>query len=255
MLYLGTSGWAYREWKPLFYPGDLPQTRFLEFYSGVLTACEVNATFYRLQSEKTFARWNSMTPASFRFAVKAHRRLTHGKNIAPGPAAREFLDTFLKSVHILGSRLGPVLFQFPPYRKRDDEGLGALLDALPPDRPYAFEFRDDSWNDDAVTQLIAAAGGTVCFAETKGEVPAALPPGPIGYVRLRHDAYTDETRATWLELLRSEAKERDVYVFTKHEGGPPDDPHGGVGLAGWLANTSRTQPSTDIARPPSTLGP
>ena len=255
MLYLGTSGWAYREWKPLFYPGDLPQTRFLEFYSGVLTACEVNATFYRLQSEKTFARWNSMTPDSFRFAVKAHRRLTHGKNIAPGPAAREFLDTFLKSVHILGSRLGPVLFQFPPYRKRDDEGLAALLDALPPNRPYAFEFRDESWNDDAVTQGIASAGGTVCFAETKGEVPAALPPGPVGYVRLRHDAYTDETRATWLELLRREAKERDVYVFTKHEGGPPDDPHGGVGLAGWLASTSRTEPNNDLARPPTTLGP
>lgn len=239
MLYLGTSGWAYREWKPLFYPGDLPQSRFLEHYSGVLTACEVNATFYRLQAEGTFTRWNSMTPESFRFAVKAHRRLTHSKSIAMGPEAKGFLDTFLGSIKILGPRLGPILFQFPPYRKRDDDAFRSLLSALPAEGTYAFEFRDDSWRDEAVTNAIAEAGGTVCFAETKGEVPSALPPGPIGYVRLRHDAYPDEVRDAWLELLRRESNERDVYAFTKHEGGPPDDPRGGVGLAGWLAETTR----------------
>nr|MBA2600679.1 DUF72 domain-containing protein [Actinomycetota bacterium] len=108
MLYLGTSGWAYREWKPLFYPGELPRSRFLEHYSGVLTACEVNATFYRLQAEGTFTRWNSMTPESFRFAVKAHRRLTHSKSIAMSPEAKGFLDTFLGSIKILGPRLGPI---------------------------------------------------------------------------------------------------------------------------------------------------
>ena len=188
MLYLGTSGWAYREWKPLFYPGDLPQSRFLEHYSEVLTACEVNATFYRLQAEGTFTRWISMTPESFRFAVKAHRRLTHAKSIAMGPEARGFLDTFLNSVKILGPRLGPVLFQFPPYRKRDDDAFRSFLGALPAEGVYAFEFRDDSWKDESITHAIAEAGGTVCLAETKGEVPAALPPGPIGYVRLRHDA-------------------------------------------------------------------
>src|SRR5438093_12780611 len=76
-LFVGTSGWAYKEWRDGFYPVDLPERRFLEHYSGVLSACEINATFYRLQTKDTFTRWVEMTREGFRFAVKAHRRLTH----------------------------------------------------------------------------------------------------------------------------------------------------------------------------------
>jgi uncharacterized protein YecE (DUF72 family) len=239
-LYIGTSGWGYREWKPAFYPRGLPQARFLEHYGRSLNACEINATFYRMQSDATMLRWSSATPESFRFATKAHRRITHGRSMAPDSEGRSFLDTFLKSVSILGPRLGVVLFQFPPNRSRDDAALTALLEALPPGTSNAFEFRHESWNDPEVEELIAAAGGTVCISDTAGAVPTVLPAGPLGYVRLRTERYTDETRAAWWDLLEREASRRNVFAFAKHEGIPAEDPYGGMGLAQWLLEQHRT---------------
>jgi uncharacterized protein YecE (DUF72 family) len=233
-LYIGTSGYAYKEWKPDFYPADTPQKSFLEHYARTLSACEINATFYRLQSEQTFAKWASQTPQSFRFSLKAHRGLTHGKSIAPGPESRGLLDTFVKGAAVLGPQLGVILFQFPPYRHRDDAQLESLIDALPAGVRVAFEFRHESWESPEVAAHIADRGGTVCISETKGEVPTALPAGPHAYIRLRTDRYSEEKRSAWLSLLQAEASARDVFCFAKHEGIPAGDPLGGVGLAGWL---------------------
>ncbi|MDQ4058414.1 MAG: DUF72 domain-containing protein [Actinomycetota bacterium] len=238
-LFIGTSGWAYKEWKPDFYPADVPQRLFLEHYSSALTACEVNCTFYRLQSPSTFAKWSVNTPESFRFTTKAHRRLTHSKSISIEGDRRSFFDAYLQSVMQLAPRLGALLFQFPPYRSRDDEALTDLLAALPDDTPTAFEFRHDSWIDDFVYKTIAEAGGTVCISNTTGDVPETLPPGRLAYVRLRTERYSPEARAGWLELLRREAETRDVFAFAKHEGIPAGDAYGGVGLAQWLVGQTR----------------
>jgi uncharacterized protein YecE (DUF72 family) len=232
-LFVGTSGWAYKEWKPDFYPEDLPQKRFLEHYSGALSACEINATFYRLQSQDTFQRWAEATSETFRFSIKAHRGLTHSKSIAPDDK-EGLLTRFLESIATLGNRLGVVLLQFPPYRHRDDDGLAALLDALPQDHIYAFEFRHESWDEPGVRSTIAERGATICLSETKGEVPEELPPGPHAYVRLRAERYSDTARDGWRALLEKESSVRDVYAFAKHEGIPAGDPYGGVGLAQWL---------------------
>ncbi len=233
-LHVGTSGWAYKEWKPAFYPAGVPQDRFLEHYGSVLTACEVNATFYRLQSESTMGRWAAATPPSFRFAVKAHRRLTHTRAMAWGDEDRAFLAQFLTSVAPLGERLGPVLLQYPPTRQRDDAGLVAVLDALPAGLAFAVEFRHDSWVEPEVFDRIAERGGTVCISETSGAVLDRLPPGPSAYVRLRADRYSADARDGWLDLLQREAADRPVYAFAKHEGIPAGDPFGGIGLAEWL---------------------
>jgi uncharacterized protein YecE (DUF72 family) len=239
-LHVGTSGWAYREWRGGFYPPDLAQSRFLEHYGRTLDACEINATFYRLQKDSTFVRWAEATPPTFRFALKAHRRLTHRRTIALDSDGKSFLDTFLKSASTLGPRLGAVLFQFPPYRHRDDAAFDSLLDALPRTTPYAFEFRHESWTDPEVGARVAAVGGTLCISDTEGVVPASLPPGPIGYVRLRTERYDDDTREQWWRLLCAEALERHVYAFAKHEGIPAGDPYGGVGLAAWMVQQKRT---------------
>jgi uncharacterized protein YecE (DUF72 family) len=233
-LYVGTSGWAYREWKPGFYPLELPQRRFLQHYSQALTACEINSTFYRLQSDETIARWASSVPKSFRYSVKAHRRLTHVGRIVFEGEQRSFLDGFLKSVSRLGTRLGVVLFQFPPGRAHDPEALDGLLQSLPAGPGYAFEFRHPSWHSEEVRTRIADAGGTLCVAETSGGAPRALPPGPFAYVRLRAERYSEAERAGWGELLMAEAETRDVYAFAKHEAEATDDPYAGVGLARWL---------------------
>jgi uncharacterized protein YecE (DUF72 family) len=236
-LYIGTSGFAYKEWKPTFYPEDLPQSKFLSFYSRALGACEINATFYRLQKPETFIRWVEDVPHSFRFAVKAHRRLTHSRTLAPDDNAKNFLTAYFSSVAAFGDKGGPILFQFPPYRKRDDTGFVQLLEALPQDAQVAFEFRDDSWRAPEVAERIAARGA-LCVADTTGDPPPGLPEGPIAYVRLRAERYTDTQRDGWLGLLSKEATTRDVFAFTKHEGTPADDAYAGLGLARWLAAQS-----------------
>lgn len=237
-LHVGTSGWAYKEWKPAFYPEGLAQDRFLAHYASVLSACEINATFYRLQSEAAVARWAAATPPGFRFAVKAHRRLTHTTTLPPGEGGAEFLERFLGSLTGLGDRLGAVLLQFPPTRRRDDGALDALLGCLPRGLPVALEFRHESWDTDGIADRIAAHGGTVCVSDRDGAVLERLPPGPLAYVRLRGEAYSPEARSAWLSLFERDAAERPVYVFTKHEGVPAGDPFAGVGLAEWLVRTA-----------------
>ena len=233
-LYAGTSGWAYREWKPAFYPDGLPQRRWLEHYCSRLGACEINATYYRLQESDTFARWLAAAPGDFRFAAKAHRRITHRRTLAVDPDTRLFLDRYLASLAAFGDKLGAVLFQFPPYRRRDDAALASFLESLPKGLRFAVEFRDESWSDSAVAERIAGHGGTVCISDTSGNVPEALPPGPLGYVRLRSERYSEEQRQGWRALLAKEAENREVFAFAKHEGIPPGDPYGGIGLACWL---------------------
>lgn len=242
-LFLGTSGWAYPEWKARagdgdgaagFYPAGLPSRGWLEHYSRVLSACEINATFRQSHSDETFGRWASSTPNEFRFAIKAHRRLTHVKKIAPEGPQREFLDEFMGSAGVLGHRLGVVLFQFPPTRRRDDDELIGLLDALPDTHRYAFEFRHDSWNHIDVQNLIASRNATTVLSESSGAPPAVLPPGPFVYVRLRATTYSPRARKSWRVMLQEQGRARDVYLFTKHEGVPADNTYGGVGLARWL---------------------
>lgn len=235
-LYVGTSGWAYKEWKPDFYPADLPQRLWLDHYTHTLTACEINATFYRVPTEDAVRKWASVGPESFRFTAKAYRGITYVKSLAPDEHRRELLRVIAHALEPLGPRLGAVLLQFPAFRKRDDEGLDALLAALPAGIPYALEFRDDSWDDDGIRARIADAGATVCISETKGKCPAALPPGPIGYVRLRASEYSPEARAAWRKLLETEAETRPVFAFSKHETGlKTSNPFGGIGLARWLS--------------------
>jgi uncharacterized protein YecE (DUF72 family) len=237
-LHVGTSGWAYKEWRPAFYPDGMPQDRFLAHYSRALGACEINATHYRLQSEQAVARWADATPEGFRFAAKAHRRLTHARVLPPAGGGDEFMARFLESLTPLGTRLGAVLLQLPPARERDDAALDGLLGCLPPGMPFAVEFRHASWAEPAIAERIAAAGGTVCVSETAGAVLPALPPGPLAYVRMRADRYDEAAREGWRELLAREAEERPVYAFAKHEGVPAGDPYAGVGLAQWLMEAS-----------------
>ena len=235
-LFVGTSGWSYGEWKQGFYPQGLPQRRFLEHYSSVLGACEINATFYRTQTPDTVARWAAQTPEGFGFAAKAHRMLTYTKSIAPTEQRRDALHDYLASLSALGSKLRVVLLQFPPFVERDDTALKELLGVLPDEPRFALEFRNPSWDAAEVREHVAGCGATVCWSETAGHAAAALPPGPLAYVRLRAERYSDESRDRLKGLLNEAAGGRDVYVFTKHKGAAPDDRFAGIGLSMWLAS-------------------
>ncbi|CAN5509275.1 DUF72 domain-containing protein [soil metagenome] len=247
-LYVGTSGWAYREWKPGFYPASMGPSLWLRYLSSQLSACEINATFYTAQPRETFEKWSASTPGSFRFAVKMHRSLTHSRVLTQDERGA-FIAEHLRSMTPLGRRLGSLLWQLHPRRKRDDGVLERLLQALPSEPPTALELGHGSWDEPEIDERIAAGGATRCVVDTLGRAPARLPPGPIAYVRLRKDRYGSGERAAWLELLAEEARGRDVYAFTKHKDAPAGDPFAGVGLAQWLAHNGCASPRDGIERP------
>jgi uncharacterized protein YecE (DUF72 family) len=240
-LYVGTSGWAYPAWKPDFYPADLPQKRFLEHYGTVLTACEINATFYRRQSDETFRKWSDAVPEDFRFAVKAHRGLSYAMNLSLHEGRRALIAEFSESVAILGRKLGAVMLQFP-HKDPQPDALLTLIDALPPTVPYAMDFKKEAWDTPELRDELVARNSTLCWSDWTGEPPDALPPGPVGYVRLRLARYEEDQRSKWLERLQADARDRDVYVFVKHETGPANDPFAGVALARWLADAASVKP-------------
>lgn len=226
-LFVGTSGWAYKEWKPDFYPADLPAARFLEHYATRLSACEVNATYHRRQDESTLKKWADSVPEDFRFVVKGHRAIT------PRAAEPTLLKEFVSDMQTLGPHLAAIFFQFPLKREGNEEGFSNFLTCLDGGVPVAFDLKHPSWHTGDFAQQVAEAGGTLCVSDREGKAPDELPPGPIAYVRLRGGTYSKTQRAKWKSLLETESTGRDVYVFVKHDEGPGDE-FTGVGLAQWL---------------------
>jgi uncharacterized protein YecE (DUF72 family) len=216
-LFAGTSGFAYPAWKPGFYPPGLPQTRFLEHYASRLNSVEINYTFRHLPSASALESWVNATPDGFAFAIKAHQRITHLLRLKGAEDATSFFFKALEPLRAAG-RLGPVLFQLPPFLKHDLERLAAYLDLLPPEVRTAFEFRDESWLVDDVFDLLREHNVSLCVAESeKLEVPEVITADFV-YYRLRKPSYTpaeiEEYAARCRGLL---ASGRDLYVMFKHE--------------------------------------
>jgi uncharacterized protein YecE (DUF72 family) len=219
-LYAGTSGFAYPNWKPAFYPAKLSSKQFLNHYSQRLNCVEINYTFRRLPSGSTLANWVEQTPAGFVFAVKANQRITHIARLKNAEAATEL---FLKMIDPLRTarRLGPILFQLPPALKCDVALLAAYLELLPPDLRYAFEFRHASWLVEPVYDELRKRNISLCVAESERlEVPEVITADFV-YYRLRKPEYTEEDVAA----IRARSEEmvaagRDLYLMFKHEETP-----------------------------------
>jgi uncharacterized protein YecE (DUF72 family) len=220
MLYAGTSGFAYPSWKPRFYAADLSPKRFLHVYASRLNSVEINYTFRRLASESTFQKWVEATSPGFLFCPKAHERITHKSRLKD---AFEFTEVFLKSLEPLRSaqRLGPVLFQLPPYLRCDEVRLSDFLAILPKGARYTFEFRHESWLNDSVYDILRKHDAALCWAESeKFEVPE-VPTASFAYLRLRKQEYSPEERAAIVARIRNAlATGKDVFAFFKHEETP-----------------------------------
>jgi uncharacterized protein YecE (DUF72 family) len=212
-LYLGTSGFAYGEWKGPFYPADLKDREMLAFYASRFASVEVNYTFRRQPSEKTLTTWREQVPESFAFALKAHQRITHTLRLRD---ADESVSMFLDRARLLGDRLGPILFQCPPSLKFDRALIEAFVGYLPPTARYAMEFRHPSWEE--ARPILAEQSVAWCTAETDESAGGEPSFEPFGFLRLRKEAYTDEEIAAWADRLRPALAEgRDVYAYFKHE--------------------------------------
>ena len=213
-LWTGTSGFSYKEWKGSFYPEKLPANRMLEYYSRQLSSVEINNTFYRLPRAEMLEKWASLVPDDFAFVLKASRRITHMKRLKDAGDPLEYLVT--TAVGALGARLGPILFQLPPYLRKDVERLRDFLAIVPDTVRAAFEFRHESWFGDDVYQALADHGAALVTADTgESEAPVVETAG-FGYARLRRPGYGEAELAEWAAALRRSAWS-DVFVFFKHE--------------------------------------
>jgi uncharacterized protein YecE (DUF72 family) len=214
---VGTSGYSYKEWKGSFYPAELKEAQMLRFYAERLPTVEINNTFYRMPTLPLLARWREEVPEGFVFVLKAPQRITHRKRLLD---AGEDVSHFFKTAAGLGPALGPVLFQLPPFLKKDLSRLRDFLAQLPEGRRAAFEFRHESWFDEEVYEALRERGAALCAADTdKAEAPPPLvPTASWGYLRLRRADYAEAALLAWADLIRGQPWE-EAFVFFKHEEG------------------------------------
>lgn len=215
-VYVGTSGFSYKEWKGPFYPSDLKEADFLSFYSRSLNAVEINNSFYRLPKRDLLEKWFDATPAHFRFIIKASRRITHFKRLKDTDEPLGFL---IENTAVLAEKLGGILFQLPPNFRCSLDRLKKFVDLLPESAPAAMEFRHESWWDDDVFDVLRSKNVALCLADADdkdllgGNLPATA---DWAYLRLRKSGYEKSELKGWSDYLVTNGF-NNSFVFFKHE--------------------------------------
>ena len=214
-IFVGTSGYNYPEWRGSFYPEKFPTTKMLPFYAERLATVEINYSFYRSPNPSILAGWSRQTPPHFRLTLKAPKRITHDARLRD---CAESLKYFLDTAATLGPKLGMLLFQLPPFFRKDLAVLDAFLEAFPPDVRAAFEFRHASWLTEEVFERLRVRNLTLCIADSeKMTTPLAIT-ADYGYFRLRDEGYTPGDIAQWARTIQDETSHcREVFVYFKHE--------------------------------------
>jgi uncharacterized protein YecE (DUF72 family) len=214
-IWVGTSGYNYPEWKGSFYPEKFPAAKMLPYYAERLRTVEINYTFYRIPNTKILAGWDRETPPGFRLTLKAPKRITH---IAKLRDCADLMQYFLKTAATLGPKLGALLFQLPPYFRKDLAVLDDFLRLLTPEVSAAFEFRHASWMDAEVFARLRAVNAALCVADSEKFTTPVEITARHAYFRLRDEGYTPEDLVRWAGVIReSTAQCSDVYVYFKHE--------------------------------------
>ena len=217
----GASGYSFKEWKGAFYPEDIKPDAMLKWYAERLPTVEINNTFYQMPKTSVLENWAKCTPESFRFSIKASRRITHMSRLRAETAA-DSVAYLYKTLETLGAKRGPVLFQLPPFLKKDVARLSEFMHLLPENHNAAFEFRNESWFADEVYEVLRQAAASLCFSEREDNAPPPLvATAPWGYVRLRLENYSDRDLQQWAERLANTPWD-DIFVYFMHEPTAPE---------------------------------
>jgi uncharacterized protein YecE (DUF72 family) len=215
MIWTGTSGYNYPEWKGSFYPSDLAAAKMLPYYAARFPTVEINYTFYRMPTETLVSGWAAQTPSPYKLTLKAPRRITHDsrlKNCGP------LVDSFCQVAGTLGGKLGALLFQLPPNLKKDLTTFDAFLGELPPRVCAAFEFRHASWLDEEIYTRLAARNLALCVADSDKMSTPVKVTADYAYFRLRDEGYTADDIKRWADTIaRETASCKEVFVYFKHE--------------------------------------
>jgi len=243
---VGIGGWSYAPWRGVFYPKGLKQADELSYATSKLTSIEINATHYRLQSPKSFRIWGATAPDGFVFSVKGPRLVTQQKVLAE---TGNFITRFFRSgLAELGDRLGPILWQFAPFKRFDEDDFAKFLDLLPHELDgqelnQVVEVRHASFAIPRFAELARDAGVTIAYVDAEGWPNIADLTGDVVYARLQRgddalaaayppgelDSWAGRAK-TWakgnppsdLKLLAESAaskpRPRDVFIYFIHEG-------------------------------------
>jgi uncharacterized protein YecE (DUF72 family) len=243
---VGIGGWSYAPWRGVFYPKGLKQADELSYVASHLTSIEINATHYRLQSAKSFKSWAGAAPDGFVFSVKGPRLVTNQKALAE---TGDFIKRFFASgLAELGGKLGPVLWQFAPFKKFEPEDFARFLDHLPLELDgwklnHVIEARHASFASPAFIELMRDAGIGIVFTDAETWPSIADLTGDIVYARLQRGddtlatAYPPDQLDAWAQRARVWAgggrpadlslvdpaqkhvtQPRDVFIYFIHEG-------------------------------------
>ncbi|MCD6599154.1 MAG: DUF72 domain-containing protein [Dehalococcoidia bacterium] len=219
--HIGCSGWYYGHWHGLFYPKALPKTKWLQFYAQRFNTVELNNSFYHLPSEKTFVTWKESTPNNFTFAIKVSRFITHIKRLRNLNSA---VENFLSRAYLLQNKLGPLLYQLPPNMKRNDKILESFLSSLPQEYQHVFEFRHESWLNNAVFKILRCYNASLCIFDMPGFTCPPVITGDIAYVRfhgstsLYSSCYSDKELSQWAEkIIQLKKRVKAVYIYFNND--------------------------------------
>jgi uncharacterized protein YecE (DUF72 family) len=215
-LLAGASGYSFKEWKGSFYPESIKPDAMLSYYAERLPTVEINNTFYQMPKVAVLENWAKLTPESFKFAIKASRRITHMSRLKADSAA-DSVGFLYRNLASLGAKRGPVLYQLPPFLKKDLPRLTEFLGLLPEGHGAAFEFRNDTWFADDVYDALRCAGAALCHSEREDNAPPPLvETAAWGYVRLRLETYSDRDLEEWARRLDATGW-GEIYVYFMHE--------------------------------------
>ncbi|WP_367324245.1 DUF72 domain-containing protein [Streptomyces sp. HUAS ZL42] len=251
-LFVGTSGWQYKDWRDVLYPSGVPMRLWLEEYAEHFATVEINNAFYRLPTRENFEAWRSRLPPGFVVAVKASRYLTHIKRLRD---PEEPVHRLMSHAEGLGARLGPVLLQLPPTLRVDADLLDTCLACFPSGTRIAVEPRHESWWTPEVRKILEARGAALCWADVR-----ARPVTPLwrttdwGYVRFHQGRaqawprYGRQSLETWVERIsQTWSAGQDVYAYFNN------DPNGAaVRDAMTFARAARTT-GMEVTRTPEHL--
>jgi uncharacterized protein YecE (DUF72 family) len=214
-IWVGTSGYNYPEWRGSFYPEKMPPAKMLPYYAERFTTVEINYTFYHSPTAKILGSWSAQTPADFKFTLKAPKRMTHDARLRD---CADSLRYFAETAATLGPKLGVLLFQLPPYLRKDLAALDGFLASFPSGVRAAFEFRHLSWLDEEVYARLRSKDLALCIADSeKLSTPVEIT-ATYGYFRLRDEGYTPQDIERWAQIIAERTSHcSDVFVYFKHE--------------------------------------
>ena len=218
---IGTSGWYYEHWRELFYPPDLPKSKWFEYYAKHFETVELNNTFYQLPKEQSLQRWYELAPKNFVYSVKANRFITHIKRLKDSV---DELKRFRQRIGILKEKLGPILYQLPPSMHKDLGLLKDFLKLLGKRQVCVFEFRHDSWFSQDCYELLRQFNISFCIHDLRGMKVPRIVTSDVIYVRFHGPAgryagnYSKSALQSWAKWIKDNLKGKGAaYAYFNND--------------------------------------